>query len=56
MGGIVMDQRKIQAEVNDQIALNLGRQMVELIVAQATIAALQEHLKIATTKEPGEKP
>jgi hypothetical protein len=42
-----MDQKQLQAEVNDQIALTLGRQMVELIIAQATIAAMEKALGTA---------
>lgn len=45
-----MDPKQLQAEVNDQIALTIGRQAVELMIAQATIAALQRAL--ADQKEP----
>lgn len=37
-------EKQIQSQINDQIALTLGRQMIELIAAQATIAALQQEL------------
>lgn len=37
-----MDQKQIQQQINEQIALALGRQMIDLIAAQATIAALQK--------------
>lgn len=42
-----MDQKQIDRLVNEQIALMLGRQMIELIAAQATIAALQKVIAAA---------
>jgi hypothetical protein len=38
-------EKQLQSQINDQIALTLGRQMIELIAAQATITALQAELQ-----------
>lgn len=37
--------KQLQNQINDQIALMLGRQMIEQIAAQVTIAALQQELQ-----------
>lgn len=44
--------KQLQSHINDQIALAMGRQMIELIAAQATIAALQAELQRTQEKKP----
>lgn len=47
-----MNQEKLQTEINTQIALTLGKQLIELIIAQTTMVVMQAELqKLQNAKE-----